>query len=211
MFKYSDDNGLSWSKKRYTVPIREMAIDRENPYNGKIKIFWYVGKPFMLEGNTFISIHKVGSLGNGFFTRSEGVLIKSDNLNFEKNPENLNWITLPDGDFGLRAPKGGNLISEEHSYVTLSDNSIYSIYRTIDGHPARSYSRDMGHNWEEPEYESFANGNLIKNPRAANFVWKCSNNKFLYWFHNHNGNWYEDRNPAWICGGVEEKRKGNTF
>jgi hypothetical protein len=65
----------------------------------------------------------------------------------------------------------------------------------------------------------------MKNPRAANFVWKCSNGKFLYWFHNHGGPFirelgghaslvnglsehgdrspYEDRNPAWICSGHE--------
>ena len=23
------------------------------------------------------------------------------------------------------------------------------------------------------------------------------------WFHNHGGTWYEDRNPVWLCGGVE--------
>ena len=49
----------------------------------------------------------------------------------------------------------------------------------------------------------FANGRLMKHPRAANFAWKCQNGKYLYWFHNHGGNWYEDRNPVWLCGGVE--------
>ena len=211
VFKYSDDNGNTWSNKRYKVPLRNMEIDRSNPYKGKIQFFWNVGKPFILNGHAYISIHKVGSIGNGFFTRSEGVLIKSDNLNYEKDPDKINWETLPEGDCGLRAPKGGNKIAEEHSYVTLSDQSIYSIYRTTDGHPARSYSRDFARTWEEPEYERYSNGNLIKNPRAANFVWKCSDNKYLYWFHNHGGNWYEDRNPAWLCGGIEIEKKGKKY
>ena len=34
VFKYSDDHGMTWSSKRYNVPVREMAIDRENPYGG---------------------------------------------------------------------------------------------------------------------------------------------------------------------------------
>jgi hypothetical protein len=38
---------------------------------------------------------------------------------------------------------------------------------------------------------------------ASIFGWKCSNGKYLYWFHNHGGRSYEDRNPAWLCGGVE--------
>ena len=67
-----------------------MEIDRSNPYKGKIQFFWNVGKPFILNGHAYISIHKVGSIGNGFFTRSEGVLIKSDNLNYEKDPDKIN-------------------------------------------------------------------------------------------------------------------------
>lgn len=51
----------------------------------------------------------------------------------------------------------------------------------------------------------------MKHPRAANFVWKCSNGRYLYWFHNHGGgpaareNWnpYDDRNPVWLSAGEE--------
>ena len=203
VFKYSDDHGLSWSARRYSVPSRELAIDRENPYGGDLRYFWNVGKPFVLGGAAYVSLHKVGGLGHGFFTRSEGVLLRSDNLLTEPDPEKITWETLPDGDAGLRTPAGGGPIAEEHSYALLSDGAIYSVYRTIDGHPAFAYSRDRGHTWTPPAYKRYANGRLIKHPRAANFAWKCENGKYLYWFHNHGGNWYEDRNPVWLCGGVE--------
>ena len=49
----------------------------------------------------------------------------------------------------------------------------------------------------------YADGRLIKHPRAANFAGAVRTAKYLYWFHNHGGNWYEDRNPVWLCGGVE--------
>ena len=105
-------------------------------------------------------------------------------------------------------------MAEEQSYVVLSDGSIFSVYRTIDGYPAFTYSRDGGHTWDEPQYLKYANGKLIKHPRAANFVWKCENEKYLYWFHNHGGKFiekhpnrpiiaYSDRNPVWIAGGIE--------
>ena len=214
VFKFSDDGGRTWSAKRYPIPVREMDIDRKNPFQGKIRYFWNVGKPFIHSGAAFVSLHKVGGIGEGFFTRSEGVLLKSTSIIKERDPEKITWETLPDGDFGLRTPPGGGPIAEEQSYVVLSDGSFYCVYRSIDGHPVCAISRDGGHTWTTPRYQTFADGRLMKHPRAANFLWKCKNGKYLYWFHNHGGRFilehprrrtiaYEDRNPVWLCGGVE--------
>lgn len=203
VFKYSDDDGRTWSEKRFDIPIREMDIDRRNSYQAKVQFFWNVGKPFIHDGAAYVSLHKVGGFGPGFFTRSEGVLLKSSNLLTEDDPAKAEWETLPDGDFGLRTPPGGGPIAEEQSYSVLSDGSFYCVYRTVDGHPVESYSRDGGHTWSTPQYKAFAAGHLMKHPRAANFAWKCENGNYLYWFHNHGGNDYEDRNPVWLCGGVE--------
>jgi hypothetical protein len=156
-----------------------------------------------------VPLHKVGGFGHGFFTRSEGVLLVSEDLFSVSDPAQATWQTLPDGEVGLRAPPGGASIAEEQSTVVLSDGSFYCVYRTIDGHPAYAYSRDGGHTWSEPQYKRYANGRLMKHPRAANFCWRCENGetggerRYLYWFHNHGGTWYEDRNPVWLCGGVE--------
>lgn len=214
VFKYSDDGGRTWSPRRYPIPQRLMDIDRRNPYQGKTLYFWNVGKPFAYYGAAYVSLHKVGGLGEGFFTRSEGVLLESGNLLTERDPEKITWQTLPEGDFGLRTPPGGGPIAEEQSYAVLSDGSIYAVYRTIDGFPACAYSRDAGRHWSTPQYQSYADGRPMKHSRAANFIWKCANGKYLYWFHNHGGRFigqhpnrrnmaYEDRNPVWLCGGVE--------
>jgi hypothetical protein len=214
VFKYSDDGGCSWSANRYPIPMRLMEIDRENPFGGKVLYFWNVGKPFTHDGVAYISLHKVGGIGEGFFTRSEGVLLKSTNLLTERDPEKITWETLPEGDSGLRTPPGGGPIAEEQSYAVLSDGSFYSVYRTIDGHPACAYSRDAGRHWTTPQYQQYGDGRTMKHPRAANFIWKCSNGKYLYWFHNHGGRFilehpqrrsiaYNDRNPVWLCGGEE--------
>ena len=202
VFKYSDDGGQSWSQNRYDLEIRETEIDRNNPYGGKVKYFWNVGKPFIYKGCAFVSLHKVGGLGNGFFTKTEGVLLKSDNLLTEKDLSKIRWETLPDGDIGLRTPAGGGPVAEEQSYSLMSDGSFFCVYRTVDGHPACAYSRDGGHKWTDPQYMTYTvGGRKVKHPRAANFAWKCSNGRYLYWFHNHGGKNYEDRNPVWmICG-----------
>lgn len=214
VFKYSDDHGRSWSEQRFDVPVREMKIDRQNADGGRLRYFWNVGKPFVAHGAAFVSLHKVGGFGDGFFTSNEGVLLRSGNILSEEDPAKITWETLPEGERGLRAPVEGGTVASEHSYSVLSDGSFYSVYRTIDGHPACAYSRDGGRTWSEPQYKQFPDGRLLKHPRAANFAWRCANGHYLYWYHNHGGRFirehpaqrshaYEDRNPVWLCGGVE--------
>ena len=214
VFKYSDDHGRTWSAQRYDVPQRDFEIDRNNPYQGKLKFFWTVGKAFVLEGAGYVPLHKVGGFGDGFFTSNEGVLLRSDNILSERDPSKLRWETWPEGDVGIRAPMGGGPIASEHSFSVLSDGSLFVVFRTIDGHSAYSYSRDQGRSWEPSQYMRYADGRLMKHPRAANFAWRCANGKYLYWFHNHGGrfirehpnrrtNAYQDRNPVWLAGGEE--------
>jgi hypothetical protein len=214
VFKFTDDYGKTWSKDRYDIPQRTMEIDRRNPYDGEIKFFWNVGKPFIYEDAAFCSLHKVGGFGAGFFTSNEGVLLKSANLLTEPDPHKIAWETLPDGEIGLRTPPGGGPVASEHSYVVLSDGTFCAVYRSIDGYPVEAYSRDGGHTWTTPQYRHYVDGRLMKHPRAANFHWKLENGKYLYWFHNHGGRFvgehprrrsmgYEDRNPGWFSGGIE--------
>ena len=214
VFKYTDDHGRSWSKERYEIPQRDFEIDRKNPYGGKIKFFWTVGKAFAYQGAGYVPLHKVGGFGEGFFTSSEGVLLRSSNIMTEADAKQIKWETLPDGDIGIRTPKGGGSVAEEHSFSVMSDGSIFCVFRTIDGHAGHTYSRDGGRTWEPSQYMRFADGRLMKHPRAANFAWRAENGKYLYWFHNHGGrfirehprqrsNAYEERNPVWLSGGVE--------
>jgi hypothetical protein len=218
VFKYSDDHGRTWSAERYNVPIREFECDRNNVYGGKLRFFWNVGRPLIVDDAAIMVIHKVGAMGPGFFSQSEGAFFKSRNILTERDPAKITFETLPDGDIGLRTPEGGGRVAEEQSLVKLSDGSLYCVYRTIDGWPTSAYSRDGGHTWTAPAYKTYApGGRRVKHPRAANFAWNCSNGMFLYWFHNHGGRFigelgaggrggrspYDDRNPAWLMAGRE--------
>lgn len=218
VFRYSDDGGRSWSPRRYEVPVREFECDRKNVYGGRLRFFWNVGRPLVVGSAAYVPHHKVGAMGPGFFAQSEGVFLRSDNILTERDPEKITWQTLPEGDVGLRPPPNGGRVAEEQSLVALSDGSLYCVYRTVAGHPAASYSRDGGRTWTPPAFAAYSpGGRLFKHPRAANFVWRCSNGKFLYWFHNHGGAparrspaWdpYADRNPAWLCAGEERDGPG---
>ena len=218
VFKYSDDHGRIWSAQRYDVPMRAFDCDLNNAYGGKLKLFWNVGRPLILDKAAFLVMHKVGAMGEGTFAQSEGAFLKSTNLLTERDPAKIIFETLPEGTVGLRTPPGGGRVAEEQSLVSLSDGSLYCVYRTIDGWPACAYSRDGARTWSTPAYKTYTpGGRRVKHPRAANFIWKCSNGKFLYWFHNHGGRFikelgaggkngrspYDDRNPVWMMAGRE--------
>lgn len=215
-FKYSDDNGRTWSAERYEIPMRKMRIDRENDYGGEVMFFWGVGKPIVTRNYAIFGFAKVGRWGDpGTMIESQGCFLRSDNILTERDPRKLRWMLLPDGDEGLRAPKGP--VSDEANLVELSNGSLYATYRTIDGYNCHAYSRDGGHTWTKPEYATYSpGGRRIKHPRAANFVKKFSNGKYLLWFHNQGGDaahseqwtngrtgYYRHRNPAWIVAGEE--------
>ena len=201
VFKYTDDHGKSWSAQRYEMPMREAQIDRDNVTGGKTRIFWHVGRPCVHRGAVYVPFSKMVGITN--LSQSEAWFLRSDNLLTERDPEKIRWTTLPDGETGLRAPAG--IIAEEPSLVALSDGTLYCTYRTAVGRPAHAYSRDDGHTWTPPAFMTYApGGQVVKHTRAANFVWRTANGRYLYWFHNHEiGNFTGQRNPAWIAGGRE--------
>ena len=211
VFKYSDDQGRSWSEQRGTVPVRETEIDRNNPYGGKIRLFWNATKMFVSEGAVFIPLYKIGRIGYGQMAEDEGWFLKSENLLTERDPDKLVWETLPDGETGLRAPAGGGSVADEHSAVVMHDGSIYCTWRCRAGYPVHAYSRDGGHTWTNPEYATYTpGGRRIKHPRANCQVWRCSNSKYLRWFHNNSTTYYNKglisgtRNLVWFSSGIEK-------
>ncbi len=199
-YKYSDDNGRTWSR-RYRLPVRVTACDRANDWAGSVQIFWGIGKPIVHDSTMYFAFTKLGKYmlddGEGWFFRSRNVLTESD-------PAKIKWQMLPSGEHGLRWPKFGS-VQEEHNIVALANGDLYCMYRTTTGHPVHAYSRDGGKTWTRPKFASYApNGRLIKHPRACPRIWKTGNGKYLFWFHNHGGKSYQNRNPAWLAGGIEK-------
>ena len=207
MFKYSDDNGETWSEKRYEAPIRNTKIDLENYTGGKNQFFWSIDKPVVTGKAAYIAFSKILRTSPDqpeFYKRSEGFILKSENIIHEKNPEKITWSTLPEGDDGIWNPGFGS-VQAEHNMVILNNGNLYVVYRTIDGSPAYSISSDRGKTFSTPEYMSYANGERMGNPRACPKIYKTDDGKYLFWFHNNfRENSYNGRNPAWLSGGIEK-------
>lgn len=199
VYKYSDDNGRTWSPQRCRLPIRQTAMDRANCFKGQVQMFWGIGKPAIVGNAVMLGFSKVN---NPDMTASEGWFMRSDNLLTESDPDKHQWQMLPDGDVGLRSIAGP--IAEEQNLVGLSDGSLFAMYRTTEGYPCQAYSTDGGRSWTPPHFAEYTSGGkFMKNPRACPRLWKTANGKYLFWFHNNSLRDFYARNPAWIVGGIE--------
>ncbi|MBT3199682.1 MAG: exo-alpha-sialidase [Phycisphaerales bacterium] len=208
-FKYSDDGGKTWSKNRWFIPVRQTNADTRNPYKGKIRFFWGVGKPITHKNAMYLGFTKVEKFGANFIAISEGWFLRCDNIETQRDPGKLKWRTLPDGDDGLKSPKGP--IASEVNLTSLSDGSLFCTYRTVAGHPCHAYSRDDGKTWTKSAFMTYGpKGKLVNHPRAANFVRKLTEGpykgRYIYWFHNNQTPGWNGRNPCYLLGGIEVNR-----
>ena len=75
--KYSDDNGASWSRQRYRLPVRRTACDNLLKDGKLVQMFWGIDKPKVANGTAYFAFTK---LGRYFLEAGEGWLFASDNL-----------------------------------------------------------------------------------------------------------------------------------
>lgn len=203
-FKYSDDHGETWSEERYRIPMRKTTVDYQNPWNGEVQLFWGISKPFSHKNTMYFSFTKMAIHPQDM---GEGFLYKSTNINTERDPNKIKWELLPKGQQGISTTVLG-LTQEEHNVVPLNNGGFYCMFRTTEGYPADSYSYDDGETWTTPSFALYADGRVIKNPRACPRVFKTSTGKYLLWYHNNNQKGYKGlRNPVWISGGIEKEGK----
>ncbi len=200
-YRWSDDGGRTWCRERGEIPLPLCEYDRFNPYGGMVRFFWGVGKPMLHRGTMYLGFSRIASFGHGFMARSEGALVASDNLASEADPALVRFRVLPEGETGLRAPCGPR--AEETCVAGLTDGSLYCTYRGVDGFLMHGYSRDGGRTFATGYATYRPGGRRLKHPLACPPVWRLRDGRFLLWFHNHGGRWYEGRNPVWLCGGIE--------
>jgi len=198
-FKYSDDSGRTWSAQRYRIPVRVTACDLANQWSGDLMLFWGIDKPKVMNGRVRFAFTK---LGRYFLESGEGWLLDSDNLLTERDPDKLRFVTLPEGEHGIRNHAYGS-VQEEHNLVPLADDDILCVYRLNEQTPMQSLSSDGGRSWTQPERMTYGPGQrAIKQPRACPKLFKTTCGRYLFWFHNHSGRSFESRNPVFLTGGI---------
>ena len=204
--KYSDDKGLSWSE-RINVDVAFTDIDIRYPYfprgenEKQYRFMWNVARPFIDGDDLYLMLGKpfLGVKGLYEFSTTRGVLLVARGI--VQDPHTP-FITLPEGGKEL-LPRPGDVITEEHCAVKLSDGTLFCTSRTEKGYPLVFVSHDDGKTFTDGFIPKHIGGQAVKQPRAANFLWKLKSGKYLYWFHNVGNMGYDFRNPAWCAPAYE--------
>jgi len=192
VYKYSDDSGRTWSAKRYEIPMRLTSVDKPD-YR---QPFWGIDNPTSHKGSMYFAFSKYAKSGG------VGWVYKSDNIMTETDPEKLHFEMLPEDDKGIRNEDLGKM-QDEHNIESLGEHGLFMVFRRVGITPGQSYSRDDGKTWSNPEMMTYyPGGRVIKHSRACAPVFRTSEGKYLFWFHNNSGTGTKKRNPVFITGGI---------
>ena len=164
-FKFSDDNGVTWSEKSYQIPVRKTKIDLTNDWNGSTMMLWLVDKGFQRENSAYVAFTKI----NKYLITppTSAWIIYSPNLISAKTIDEIQWKILPDDEDGIRSytdedVKGGcgyhgvgdnQCISSEPHIQPMGANGenesehLYVVFRTDGGFLGAQVSHDGGNSW----------------------------------------------------------------
>ncbi len=226
VYRYSDDNGRTWSAKQYRLPLPVAALDRGNEWGGKVQMFWGIDKPAVIDGALMFAFTRLGRYeirfprapaerpANDDWRRlaptenGSGWVYRSDNILTESDPERIVWKLLPEDGRGIRSDALDPL-QQEHNLAALPDGRIACILRTVMGYVAAAYSSDGGRSWTTPEATRYADGRgALKNSIACAMIWRTAAGKYLLWYHNNDdmrrggGPAVASRNTAWLAAGI---------
>eukprot|EP01116_Phalansterium_solitarium_P000321 TRINITY_DN10201_c0_g1_i2.p1 TRINITY_DN10201_c0_g1~~TRINITY_DN10201_c0_g1_i2.p1 ORF type:complete len:309 (-),score=51.28 TRINITY_DN10201_c0_g1_i2:85-984(-) len=113
--RYSIDLGLTWSKDIYEVPFPTTAIDRANHWKGRVKMFWNVDQPIVVNGAVYFAFTKIGTYVQS--PPEEVYFMTSPNLLTEPDPSKVSWTMLPEADHGLMTTPYETTVFEEPHVV----------------------------------------------------------------------------------------------
>ncbi|MEO1534827.1 MAG: sialidase family protein [Planctomycetota bacterium] len=212
VYRFSDDGGATWSERtRIDIPIT--WTDKRSTFGGRAQMFWGTSEPVVLGERVLIAFSKIRM---HVVNDTEGWVLVCDNLLTEDDPAKHEWRLVANGNTGPVEEWRGLVSDElfgdvqsEHSPIAMSTpGHVYMVNRTDRGVMAHSISRDFGETWSKPAVVTYADGRPIRHPRANAKVWAIGDGRYLLWHHNHGGTGFEDRNPAWLSGGIE---RGGTI
>ncbi len=218
--RWSDDDGITWSRETRDFAIGPNAISHPDP---RVPPTWIVyqnpgvtPEGAVLAGFTRWASNAVDP-GVGMLERnSEVCFLRFENILTEPDPDRLVVTTWPEAPHGIRVEspfRPGVSVAQEPTAQPLSDGRLVTVFRTLTGRIWRAISEDDGRSWGEPQPLRYApGGEEILNPCAPCPLYKLSDGRFLLLFYNNDGSGHGGRgptdaanvrNPAWVTIGRE--------
>ena len=220
-FRYSDNDGVTWSDKIRYLPIRRSAIDHPDPDFPYVNFNPWQSPIITSQGEVMVGITRWGSAERYkekhlFLLESEIWFLRFDNILTENDPDKITITTLPDGEHGIRVSRPDRpeiSVAQEPSIQSLSDGRLICIMRTMTGYIYYSLSNDGGHSWQEAKPLCYSEGGQpLRQPISPCPMYKTRDGRFFIVFHNNDGSawggkgpedWKKNRTPAYIAVGRE--------
>jgi len=207
-FKYSDDDGLTWSERHRAGVCRTPIDDDGQEMHG-----WNFG-PFVImpNGKPMMNYNKIrrSSMldGKPDLWETEAFFMECENIMFESDPKKLIFNFYPDGGHGLfvKHPVNGQNFGQEATLLPLSNGKILTVFRTRTGNLYFSVSKDEAKTWNQPEPLRFCPyGPMLLQPCASPPIKKLKDGRIVLLYHNTEADrsGWNPRHPLWILVGRE--------
>lgn len=190
-FRYSDDEGQSWSEPFDHLEIARGAIDHPDKTMPVNFVIWC--QPFHdAAGIPMTSLTRWGSGSPELLSvDSEVWFLRFDNILEERDPLKLRMSTLPEGEHGLCVPspfKKDISVAQEGATILLPDGRLFVAIRTLQGSPYWSQSKDSGATWSTPAPLLYRDGGeRVLHPISPAPLWEYAPGRYFLLFHDNDG------------------------
>lgn len=159
MYRFSDDEGASWSTNSFRIPLRVTTFDRLNPWGGKYQRVCNGISAVQYKDTFLLPFTKMGTWPAN---ESEGWILRSENLLTERNPGLVRFHQFPEGDCGIRFSQMETEQTDHRLDLVSSDRLFFSAA----GERGSAYceSPDGGKSWSSQKQFRFSlHGKKIRN------------------------------------------------
>jgi len=208
LWKYSDDQGSTWSDDRYTIPVPFTYIESVNSFSEahggtgnetKTQIMWEVDTvKTMSNGTVLFAFTKIGTYAVA--PPEEMYIMASHNLLVEEDPEKVEWVMWPEGWHGPGAvnhldDEADDAVAEESHVVPINNETqLYMTFRQAYGYMGQAYSQvgNFGADWGESSFAEYMptwagsveGGDWVKQCRGPMTPVRQKNNLILMIYYN---------------------------
>jgi hypothetical protein len=150
-FRFSEDDGRTWSEPHDYLKIRRGRIDHPSP-DMPVNFVTCFQSFLAPDGVPMASLTRWGSGSPHLLNvASEVWFLRFENILTERDPTRLEMTTWPDGDTGIEVPhplRMNQSLAQEAMTVPLPDGRLFTVMRTLQGCLFWSMSADNGRSWQ---------------------------------------------------------------
>ncbi len=192
-YRWSDDDGVTWSQQVHSLRIPKSAMSDPDP---EALENWVVYQSPIItrRGEVMVGFSRFSPKQGKNYLFDNGCevwFLRFDNILTETDPSRLTITVFPEADHGLAVPWPEHpqvSCAQEPTIQDLGDGRMICVIRTATGFVHYSLSEDGGRSWDPPRPLRFGpDGPRIPQPVCPCPLYKLRDGRFILIFHNNEG------------------------